>query len=165
MRKRLENLVVAGVTVVVVLIILGVVVWWYAWPVEVPVARQRESYGWVIVDKIEVMATGDEGEATGNTNSDGKIVGQLHALHLDYAPGVGESTIITVAVLAPPLTIYQEDDVSVDEWLYPAVNMTDWEGDAVDTFTHIRISGYVNVAVADTNPGAVVTATLWWGPP
>jgi hypothetical protein len=165
MRRKLwkNRLVGAGVVILGLIVLVGVMQ--VVRPVEVPLARQRESYGWIIVDKIEVTATGNEGEATGNTNSDGEIVGQIHALHMDYAPGVAESTVVTVAVLAPPLTIYQEDDVSVDEWLYPAVNMTDWEGDTFDAFTHIRISGYVNVAVADTSPGAVVTATLWWGPP
>jgi hypothetical protein len=102
--------------------------------------------------------TGSDGSAAGSAQM-GVVDGFIHGVYVDYTtqPATCDVTI-TDDLGQAILTL---TNANTDGWFYPREQVDDTAGSAISaTYDKIGVSGYVSVAVAGGNAGAVAVTLL-----
>ena len=115
----------------------------------------------VEVHKITVTTTGSNGSATGTGYSTRAVNGEVRALRVDWGATAPASSDIDVVVESddnrPEVVLFSKDDSATDAWVYPKVQSTGTDGNAISgEYQHPLANGRLKVSVAGCN--ALTTA-------
>lgn len=104
--------------------------------------------------KITVTIAGAAGSATGTATSIRPINGELYGIYLDYTSQPG-TTDVTITSTNPTQTLLVRSNSGTDGWFYPRVTICDTAAGALLFYEEAPIDAYVNVAVAQGDPGSL----------
>jgi len=116
----------------------------------------------VEIHKIAVTTTGSDGSASGTGYSTRAVNGEVRALRVDWgATAPAGTSDISVVVESddnrPEVTLYSKEDSVTDAWVYPKVQSTGTDGNAISgEYQHPLANGRLKVSVAGCN--ALTTA-------
>ena len=104
--------------------------------------------------KISVTVTGSAGSATGSGTSIYPINGELCGVYIDYTSQPA-TTDVTITSTNPTQSLLTISNANTDAWFYPRAVAHGITGSALTWYDEIPIDAYVNVAVAQGDPGSV----------
>lgn len=117
----------------------------------------------VKIVRITVTASGSAGSATGSGTTE-SINGRICAIHLDHSTGAATTDTTIKENSVPNQTILAKADSVTDAWFYPRAKVQDVAGVAAaagdNLWDYFRVSGPINVALAQADDAQTVTATI-----
>lgn len=104
--------------------------------------------------KITVAVAGTAGSATGSQDSSKPINGELYGIYLDYT-SQPVTTDVTITTTNPTQTLLVRSNSGTDGWFYPRATICDASAGALLFYEEFPLDAYINVAVAQGDPGSV----------
>lgn len=108
-------------------------------------------------------AAGGAGTATANYTTTEILVGEIHAIHLEYigSPPAGTTDVTIATANAPTITLLAITNAATDGWFYPMAQAQTTAGASItNQGKALVIDDTVKVTIAQANVADGVTATI-----
>jgi len=127
----------------------------------------------IAVERAQVsvnVASGAEGEATGNATTDEMVRGAVMAVYVDYGEAITTTTDLTLAPAGTPTeNVLSLSNQATDKWVYPRRAVQDNAGTDVtydgtnEIYEPYWVDDYLKVTVAQTEPATpCVKVYIYW---
>ena len=162
--EKIKHLLTAGVFVLLIAAIIFALKTPVNEPVDEPVARSSNNYGWLKVEDIVLSGTGTEGVVSDSEPTSAFVRGHLYAVHLDFNTSITNTTDFTLTQASPPLTVLRLTNYYTDTWYYPAMTQTIWTGEEVSSYDQMLVNDQLTAEVGETISSTnIMTVTVYWG--